>query len=141
MKANITWNGKVAFSGDTTSGHEIKMDGAEEIGGQNAGVRPMELLLNAVAGCTGIHVISILQKMRLEPTSFHLEVEGKREAKPPKEFTIIQLHFEFEGELPEDKVIRAIKLTNEKYCSVAHSLNVPITSTYSINGVHGKEPI
>ncbi|WP_156289376.1 OsmC family protein [Oceanobacillus salinisoli] len=141
MKANITWNNNVLFSGIAASGHEIKMDGAEEIGGQHAGVRPMELLLHSVAGCSGIHVVSILQKMRLEPISFNIEVNGDREEHPPKNFKNLQLHFAFEGELPEEKVVRAIKLTHEKYCSVAHSINVPITSTYSINGVTGKEII
>ncbi|RLL43725.1 OsmC family peroxiredoxin [Oceanobacillus piezotolerans] len=141
MKANITWNGKVAFSGDTPSGHKIKIDGAEQIGGQNDGARPMELLLHSLAGCTGINVINILQKMRLEPTSFQLEADGERDETPPKKFTSINLHFELEGDLPEDKVIRAIKLTNEKYCSVAHSLSTPITSTYSINGVLGEEKL
>ncbi|RKQ30384.1 OsmC family protein [Oceanobacillus halophilus] len=137
MRTNISWKGNVAFSGETNTGHEIKIDGAEELGGQNAGVRPMKLLLHSLAGCTGIHVISILQKMRIEPTSFHLTLDGCRAEKPPKNFTNIKMHFAFEGNLPEEKVIRAIKLTNEKYCSVAHSLNVPITSSYSINGQLG----
>ena len=75
METILNWSGNVAFSGTASSGHEIKIDGAEKIGGQNSGVRPMELLLQSVAGCTGINVIWILKKMRLEPISFHMEVE------------------------------------------------------------------
>ncbi|RAK18879.1 putative redox protein [Anoxybacillus vitaminiphilus] len=141
MKTTVTWTGQMAFSGITPSGHEIKMDAAEEVGGQNHGARPTELLLHAVAGCTGIDIISILRKMRLNPVAFHMEVEGTRAEDHPRRFTHIHIHYALEGELPEDKVIRAIRLSKEKYCSVAHSLNAEITASYSINGVAGKENI
>jgi len=124
----------MAFSAVTPSGHEIKMDAAEEIGGQNSGARPMELLLNAVAGCTGIDIISILKKMRLEPLSFHMEIEGERAEEHPRRFTNVHIHYALEGELPADKVERAIQLSKDKYCSVSHSLNAIITVSYSING-------
>jgi len=137
MKSKITWTGDMAFSGVTPSGHEIKMDAAEEIGGQNSGARPMELLLNAVAGCTGIDIISILKKMRLEPSSFHMEIRGERAEDHPRKFTKIHIHYALEGDLPEDKVVRAIQLSKDKYCSVSHSLNATITVSYSINGVMG----
>jgi putative redox protein len=133
MKSTINWTGEMAFSGATASGHEIKMDASEEVGGQNGGARPMELLLHAVAGCTGIDIISILKKMRLEPTSFHMEVDGERADDHPKRFTSMNIHYALEGELPEEKVIRAIRLSKDKYCSVSHSLNATITVTYSIN--------
>ncbi|MCM3766874.1 OsmC family protein [Neobacillus niacini] len=138
METTIKWTGKMAFSGATPSGHEIKMDAAEEIGGENSGARPTELLLNAVAGCTGIDIISILQKMRLEPKSFQMQVKGQRADEHPKRFTAIHIHYSLEGDLPEDKVIRAIQLSKDKYCSVSHSLNANITVSYSINGVEGK---
>ncbi len=138
METTIKWTGKMAFSGATPSGHEIKMDAAEEIGGENSGARPTELLLNAVAGCTGIDIISILQKMRLEPTSFEMQVKGERADDHPKRFTAIHIHYALEGELPDDKVVRAIQLSKDKYCSVSHSLNANITVSYSINGVEGK---
>jgi putative redox protein len=141
MKTSITWNGHMSFSGITPSGHEIKMDASEEVGGQNSGARPTELLLHAVAGCTGIDIISILQKMRLNPAAFHVEVEGTRAEEHPKRFTDIHIHYILEGELPEDKVIRAIQLSKDKYCSVSHSLNAAITVSYSINGVKGLQNI
>lgn len=141
MEMSINWNGKMAFSGTTPSGHELKMDAAPEIGGENSGARPTELLLNAVAGCTGIDIISILHKMRLEPTSFKMDVKGTRADDHPKRFTDIHIHYALEGDLPEEKVSRAVKLSKDKYCSVSHSLNATITASYSINGVDGKETL
>ncbi|SEM64602.1 putative redox protein [Mesobacillus persicus] len=138
MDLKVKWNGKMAFSGASPSGHEMKMDAAAEIGGENSGPRPTELLLNAVAGCTGIDIISILQKMRLEPTSFQMDVSGSRADDHPKRFTEIHIHYSLEGELPDDKVVRAIQLSKDKYCSVSHSLNANITASYSINGVKGE---
>lgn len=141
MKTTINWAGKMAFSSVTPSGHEIKMDAAQEIGGENSGARPTELLLNAVAGCTGIDIISILQKMRLEPTSFLMDVEGERAEDHPKRFTNIKIHYSLEGDLPEEKVIRAIQLSKDKYCSVSHSLSASISVSYSINGVKGERDL
>ncbi|MED4256444.1 OsmC family protein [Priestia megaterium] len=134
MKTKIDWIGKMAFSSTTPSGHEIKMDASEEVGGTNSGARPTELLLNAVAGCTGIDIISILTKMRLNPTKFYMDVEGQQADDHPKKFTEIHIHYELEGDLPEEKVIRAIQLSMDKYCSVSHSLSSTIHASYSING-------
>lgn len=139
MKTTIKWTGKMGFSGEVESGHMIKMDASIEVGGENSGPRPTELLLNAVAGCTGIDIISILEKMRLNPTSFQMEVDGERAEEHPKRFTKIHIHYALEGELPNDKVARAIQLSKDKYCSVAHTLNSEITVSYSINGEDGKE--
>ncbi|MDC3415281.1 OsmC family protein [Aquibacillus sp. 3ASR75-11] len=141
MKTIVKWTDQMAFSGLTPSGHEIKIDAAESVGGQNSGARPTELLMQAVAGCTGIDIISILKKMRLEPVSFHMELEEERAEDHPKRFTNINIHYALEGELPEDKVIRAIKLSKDKYCSVSHTLNATIEVSYSINGSKGEKTI
>ncbi|MDQ1144125.1 putative redox protein [Bacillus sp. SORGH_AS 510] len=141
MELSVKWNEKMAFSGTTPSGHEIKMDAAPEVGGENTGARPTELLLNAVAGCTGIDIISILHKMRLEPTSFQMDVQGERADDHPKKFTTINIHYALEGDLPEEKVVRAIQLSKDKYCSVSHSLSAEITASYSINGVKGSQAL
>ncbi|MFK9093058.1 OsmC family protein [Bacillus salipaludis] len=141
MDFTINWKEKMAFSGVTPSGHEFIMDAAAEVGGENTGPRPTELLLQAVAGCTGMDIISILHKMRLEPASFQMDVTGERAEEHPKRFTSIAIHYAFDGELPEDKVIRAIQLSKDKYCSVSHSLNAEITVSYSINGVKGNNSI
>ena len=141
MELTINWKGKMAFAGTTPSGHETKMDAAPEVGGENTGARPTELLLQAVAGCTGMDIISILHKMRLEPSSFQIDVEGQRAEDHPKRFTNLNIHFAIDGDLPEDKVIRAIQLSKDKYCSVSHSLNAEITVSYSINGIKGEKAI
>ncbi|MCQ6274971.1 OsmC family protein [Bacillus sp. V3B] len=134
MESTIKWTGHMSFSGETPSGHQIKMDASEKVGGQNSGARPTELVLNGIAGCTGIDIISILHKMRLEPTSFQMDVTSDRAEDHPKRFTHIHIHYTLEGQLPEDKVVRAIQLSKDKYCSVSHSLNADITTSYSING-------
>lgn len=141
LKTTINWEGKMAFGSVTPSGHELKMDAAPEVGGENSGPRPTELLLNAVAGCTGIDIISILHKMRLEPTGFKMDVEGERADEHPKKFTKVHIHYSLEGELPEDKVVRAIKLSKDTYCSVSHSLSAEISVSYSINGQKGEQSI
>lgn len=139
MKTTIEWAGKMAFTGTTPSGHKFMMDAAPEVGGENKGARPTELLLNAVAGCTGIDIISILTKMRVTPTLFTMEVEAERAEEHPKKVTKLHIHYVLEGDLPEDKVVRAIKLSKDTYCSVSHSLSAEITVSYSINGNRGEE--
>lgn len=141
MEMTVKWTGDMAFSSQTPSGHDIRIDAAEKVGGKNTGPRPTELLLNAVAGCTGIDIMSILQKMRLNPTSFTMKVDGTRAEDHPKRFTKINIHYALEGDLPEDKVVRAIDLSKNKYCSVSHSLNSEISVSYSINGVQGEKQI
>ncbi|MCP8616013.1 OsmC family protein [Salirhabdus salicampi] len=141
MQTKIEWSGDMGFSSTTPSGHSLQMDASAEVGGQNNGPRPTELLLNAVAGCTGIDIISILKKMRLTPDSFEMEVDGERAGDHPKRFTNIHIHYRLEGDLPEDKVVRAIQLSKDKYCSVSHSLNANITASYSLNGKKGSQQI
>ena len=138
MESIIKWTGKMSFLGETPSGHQIQMDASEEVGGQNSEEEPTELVLSAVAGCTGIDIISILEKMRLEPTSFHMDVKGDRAENHPKRFTHIHIHYALEGDLPEEKVVRAIQLSNDKYCSVSRSLNAEMTTSFSINGIKGQ---
>ncbi|WP_338782100.1 OsmC family protein [Metabacillus sp. FJAT-52054] len=139
MKTTITWDGNLAFGGLSPSGHEIKMDAGQETGGVNSGPRPTELLLHAVAGCTGIDIVLILKKMRLEPVNFQMDVEGTRADEHPKRFTDLHIHYAFEGELPEEKVAHAIQLSKNKYCSVSHSLNANLSVSYSINGKQGNK--
>lgn len=138
MKTTLNWEGKMAFNGMNPSGHELRMDAAPEVGGENSGSRPMEVLLQSVAGCTAIDIVSILAKMRLEPSLFQTEVEGERAEEHPKRFTKLNIHYILEGNLPEDKVVRAISLSKDKYCSVSHTLNAEITATYSLNGAERK---
>ncbi|WP_047982557.1 OsmC family protein [Ornithinibacillus contaminans] len=141
MEMNVKWNEKMSFTGFTPSGHALQMDASEADGGENSGARPTEFLLSAVAGCTGIDIISILSKMRLTADAFEMNVTGERADDHPKKFTKINIHYALTGELPEDKVVRAIELSKDKYCSVGHSLSAELTVSYSINGVTGNKSI
>ena len=141
MDLSVKWNGKMAFTGVTLTGHNVVMDADKDVGGENGGARPTEMLLNAVAGCTGMDIISILQKMRLQPIKFEMNVEGQKAESHPKKFTAIHIHYELEGELPEKKVVQAIQLSKNNYCSVAHSLSTNITVSYAINGIEGRKAI
>lgn len=136
MNMDIVWKGKMAFEAEgPSSGHKVVIDAAAEVGGENQGPRPMELLMMGLGGCTGIDIISILDKMRLELTSFHMEINGDRATEHPKRFTEIHMRYILEGpNLPKDKVERAVRLSQDKYCSASASLNANITASFVING-------
>ena len=104
-------------------GHTVQMDTSTETGGDNFGVRPMQSLLLALGGCSGIDVISILKKQRLRVDSFKAIIEGEREANvEPSLWKKINVQFLLEGNMDADKAKRACQLSMEKYCSVAETL-------------------
>ena len=106
--------------GKSDSGHAIAMDGPPEIGGENLGVRPMEMLLLGMAGCTMIDVVSTLKKMREDIVDCQTQVSADRSEEYPKVFTNIHVHFVLRGkQLNPLKVDKAIKLSAEKYCSAS----------------------
>ena len=106
--------------GKSHSGHSITMDGPPEIGGDNLGVRPMEMLLLGVAGCTMIDVVTTLKKMRQELTHCETKVNAERADDHPKVFTDIHIQFLVKGnDLDSKKVEKAITLSAEKYCSAS----------------------
>jgi putative redox protein len=118
MKARIKWIENVSFLGESESGHAVVMDGAAEAGGRNLGVRPMELLLIGMGGCTSFDVVTILKKARQPITDCVAEIEAERAESIPKIFTKIHVHFIVTGNnLSTAQVERAIKLSAEKYCS------------------------
>lgn len=117
------------------SGATLQMDGTEEIGGINAGFRPMQMLLAAAGGCSAIDVISILKKQRQNPDDIKIEVTGNRvNVDTYSEFKSIHIHFTLTGSLDDNKVSRAIELSLTKYCSVSKMLEktATITSSYDI---------
>lgn len=123
------------FRAENESGNTIDMDGTPEIGGVNAGMRPMQVLLSSLAGCSSIDVVSILRKQKLNPTSYSMKITAEREQDgDSKIFTGIHLHFILGGELDENKVARAIELSLTKYCSVARIIDktANITSSFEI---------
>ena len=120
MKARVKLVEGMQFVGSADSGHGVVMDGAPEIGGRNAGIRPMEMLLVGMGGCTAIDVMLILRKGREPVTDCLVELSAERAPTEPKVFTRIHIHYKLSGRgLAAAKVERAIKLSKEKYCSAS----------------------
>ncbi len=120
MNISVKWIDGMLMVGKSDSGHAIVMDGPPEIGGENLGVRPMEMLLLGMAGCTMIDVLSTLEKMRENLSDCQTKVSADRSTEYPKVFTNIHIHFILRGKkLNTSKVEKAIKLSAEKYCSAS----------------------
>ncbi len=120
MKARVKWVQDSTFIGESGSGHAVVMDGPPEQGGRNLAVRPMEMLLLGMGGCTAFDVVHILRKGRHPVTDCAVEIEAERADSEPKVFTRIHVHFVVSGEaLSETAVARAIRLSTEKYCSAS----------------------
>ena len=120
MNISVNWVDGMLMVGKSPGGHSITMDGPPEIGGNNLGVRPMEMLLLGVAGCTMIDVVTTLKKMRQELTHCETKVNAERADDYPKVFTDIHIQFLVKGnDLDSKKVEKAITLSAEKYCSAS----------------------
>ena len=131
MKCRIKWLDHMSFVGESDSGHSIVMDSSPDAGGRDLGVRPMEMLLLGLGGCTSIDVILILKKTRQRIVDCEVEIEAERAADIPKVFTRIHLHFIVSGrELDAAKVARAIDLSADKYCSASRMLEKAATITH-----------
>ena len=124
IKATVQLQEESTFEGTAGSGHRVIMDVAPEFGGRNMGLRPMELMLLGLGGCTAIDVLQILRKGRQLITDMRVELDAKRAEGVPKVVTGIHVHFIVEGrELDPHKVERAINLSANKYCSASLMLN------------------
>ncbi len=131
MKARVAWVDGKMFVGESGSGHAVVMDGAPEAGGRNLGIRPMEMLLIGMGGCTSFDVVMILEKGRQTITDCVAEIEAERADTDPKVFTKIHVHFVVTGRgLDAGKVERAIALSAEKYCSASIMLGATATITH-----------
>ena len=120
MQARVKWLDHMSFVGESGSGHSVVMDGAPEVGGRNLGIRPMEMLLLGLGGCSAFDVVLILQKSKQAVTDCEVLIEAERAEKDPKVFTKIHLHFIVKGHnLAPEKVERAINLSADKYCSAS----------------------
>lgn len=120
MKAVVKWLDNMSFVGESESGHSVVMDGPPDSGGRNMGVRPMEMVLLGMGGCTAFDVVMILQRQRQAITDCHVELSAERADEVPKVFTSIHVHYVVKGKgLDAKKVARAIDMTAEKYCSVS----------------------
>ena len=131
MNISVNWVDGMLMVGKSHSGHSITMDGPPEIGGENLGVRPMEMLLLGVAGCTMIDVVTTLKKMRQELTHCETKVNAERADDHPKVFTDIHIQFIVKGQdLDPKKVEKAITLSAEKYCSASIMLGKTASITH-----------
>ena len=129
----LSWLGGMRFYSRTPSGHDVFLDSSPKVGGTDTAARPMEHLLIALMGCTGMDVVSILEKMRVDGYTFDLVCEYERAEDHPKVYTKINLKYVFKGEnLPQDKLEKAVKLSQEKYCSVSAMLKKAVDLTYEI---------
>ena len=131
MNLSVNWVDGMLMVGKSHSGHSITMDGPPEIGGENLGVRPMEMLLLGVAGCTMIDVVSTLKKMRQDLKHCETKVNAERANDHPKVFTDIHIQFVIKGkDLDQNKVEKAITLSAEKYCSASIMLGKTASITH-----------
>jgi putative redox protein len=138
LKVRVKWIEDVAFMGESETGHAVVMDGAPENGGRNIGMRPMEMLLIGMGGCTSFDVVTILKKSRQAVVDCVAEINAVRADEIPKVFTKIHVHFVVRGnELNDKQVARAVSLSAEKYCSASIMLSksVEITHDYEIKPI------
>jgi putative redox protein len=134
MKINIKrLNDNFHMEASNEDGNVLHMDGSPDIGGEGKGMRPMQLLLAAVGGCSAIDVILILKKQKQIIDSFEVEVEGEREKiQDYSLFREICLNFKIKGKVDLEKAERAVKLSMEKYCSVSKTLEPTAKITYKV---------
>lgn len=132
VEAKVTLVQNMQFSGSASSGHSIIMDADEQSGGQNAGFRPMELLLVGFGGCSGMDVISILRKKRLLVSGLEIFIKGSKTENNPKIYKEIHIEYVVTGKgVDKTAVERAIQLSLDKYCSVGATLAKAGTITHS----------
>ncbi len=122
MKASVTWDHGLSFEGTADSGFTINLGSSVDVGGDDDGFRPLELMLTSLAGCTAMDVISILRKKRQPVTGFKVQAEAQRAESHPKVFTHIHVHYIVEGDgVAPEAVERAMELSETRYCP-AHAM-------------------
>src|SRR5574340_477627 len=131
MKARVKLIEGVSFAGQSESGHTVVMDGAPESGGRTLGVRPMEMLLLGLGGCSAFDVVHILRKGRQQVTDCVADLDAERAETDPKVFTRIHVHFTVTGKsLDPKRVEQAVHLSAEKYCSASIMLGKTAEMTH-----------
>jgi putative redox protein len=114
----IQWLGNMLFNADTLGG-SIKIDAAEDVGGQGLGVRPKALMLSSLAGCSGMDIVSLLKKMRAEVDNIEINVTGELTEEHPKIYNKVHVEYLFYGTgFQKDKIEKAVALSADKYCGV-----------------------
>lgn len=131
-KIQCNWKEEMSFEGEV-DGHKITLDAKPEVGGKDRGPRPKPLLLLSLAGCTGMDVVSILKKMRVEVEDFNISVEGNLTEEHPKYYDKLHIVYQFRGkDLPKDKLEKAVTLSQDRYCGVSEMLRKAGELTYEI---------
>ncbi len=119
VKIHIDWQREMMFKTEL-DGHTLVLDASPEVGGSNNGPRPKPLMLVALAGCTGMDVVSILKKMRVDYEGLRIWVEAELTEEHPKFYSTMKVIYEFKGkDLPYEKLEKAVKMSEEKYCGVS----------------------
>ncbi len=133
MKVKFHWLGGMKFEALPPSGHRIIMDSSSLHGGEDAGPRPMELVLVALGGCTAMDVVAILKKMKHPVKGMEIVVSAERASQHPRVYTKVHITYRFTGNgLQLEKIEKAVRLSQEKYCSVSEMLRRTAELTYSI---------
>jgi putative redox protein len=142
MKARVQWLDGRAFVGETGSGHAVVMDGSPESGGRNIGIRPMEMMLLGLGGCTAFDIVMILERMREKVTGLDIALEGTRATEDPKVYTHVKLVYKVTGrKLKPANVERAVKLSAEKYCSATAMFAKSATIEHSFEIIEEGEAV
>lgn len=114
-----TWQENMQFISDNPSGHQVTIDTSEENGGNNSGLGPKAMMLSSLAGCSGLDVVSLLRKMRVDLADFKMVVTGELTEEHPKYYRTVHVEYHFTGtDLKEDKIEKAVQLSIDKYCGV-----------------------
>jgi putative redox protein len=131
MKGTVKWVDGAMFVAESESGHSVVIDGPQEGGGRNLGLRPMEMVLLGMGACTAYDVVHILRKSRQDVRDCRVELDAERAETPPQVFTRIHVHFIISGKLlTPAQVERAVQLSAEKYCSASIMLGKTATITH-----------
>lgn len=130
MKLELTRTGAMAFEAISEDGVRVSLDGPEKYGGVGSGLRPMEMFLVSLAGCASIDVVLILEKQKHALTALRVAIEGKRTDSIPAVYESIHLRYEVGGDIPDNKLQRAVRMSVEKYCSVASMLLPSVVVTW-----------
>ncbi len=138
MKVRVKLIEGVSFAGQSESGHTVVMDGPPDSGGRNLGVRPMEMLLLGLGGCSAFDVVHILRKSRQQVSDCVADIDAERAETDPKIFTRIHVHFTVTGKsLDPKRVEQAVKLSAEKYCSASIMLGKAAEITHGFEVIEG----
>ena len=134
-EATVRWTSDMTFIGKAGTNHLVPMDTTADFGGSDSATKPLELLLIGLGGCTGMDVVSLLLKMRVNFSGVAMNITAERAEEHPTVYTQIAIEYVITGtDVDEDKVKRAIELSQEKYCSVSAMLrkSCPVTWTHRI---------